>query len=130
MHYRRVAQLRTAAEFRDYLNVLGITLPFDEQLSSGKDSLLAQPISYRGSTIGNRFSILPMEGWDGTTDGRPSEMTIQRWQRFGISGAKGSGAGKLSLCRSVACRWSCTIFPYSPPLPWAGWMSLPRFLAL
>jgi 2,4-dienoyl-CoA reductase-like NADH-dependent reductase (Old Yellow Enzyme family) len=29
-----------------------------------------------------------MEGWDGTTDGQPSELTIRRWQRFGASGAK------------------------------------------
>lgn len=29
-----------------------------------------------------------MEGWDGTTDGKPTELTIRRWQRFGQSGAK------------------------------------------
>ena len=29
-----------------------------------------------------------MEGWDGTPDGRPSELTIRRWQNFGRSGAK------------------------------------------
>ncbi|HMY74262.1 MAG TPA: NADH:flavin oxidoreductase, partial [Blastocatellia bacterium] len=39
-------------------------------------------------TIGNRFSILPMEGWDGTPDGKPSELTLRRWKHFGESGAK------------------------------------------
>ena len=29
-----------------------------------------------------------MEGWDGTPDGNPSDLTIRRWQRFGSSGAK------------------------------------------
>jgi 2,4-dienoyl-CoA reductase-like NADH-dependent reductase (Old Yellow Enzyme family) len=29
-----------------------------------------------------------MEGWDGTSDGRPSELTFRRWRRFGESGAK------------------------------------------
>src|SRR4051812_16261953 len=29
-----------------------------------------------------------MEGWDGTPDGRPSDLTQRRWQRFGQSGAK------------------------------------------
>jgi 2,4-dienoyl-CoA reductase-like NADH-dependent reductase (Old Yellow Enzyme family) len=29
-----------------------------------------------------------MEGWDGTTDGAPSERTLRRWHRFGRSGAK------------------------------------------
>src|SRR5262249_26071268 len=36
----------------------------------------------------NRFAILPMEGWDGTPDGRPTDLTRQRWRHFGLSGAK------------------------------------------
>ena len=33
-------------------------------------------------TIGNRFAIQPMEGWDGYADGRP-ENTFRRWRHFG-----------------------------------------------
>src|SRR4051812_33662622 len=29
-----------------------------------------------------------MEGWDGTADGKPSELTVRRWRHFGLSGAK------------------------------------------
>ena len=29
-----------------------------------------------------------MEGWDGTADGQPTDLTRRRWQRFGESGAK------------------------------------------
>jgi 2,4-dienoyl-CoA reductase-like NADH-dependent reductase (Old Yellow Enzyme family) len=29
-----------------------------------------------------------MEGWDGTTDGQPTEHTIRRWRHFGESGCK------------------------------------------
>jgi 2,4-dienoyl-CoA reductase-like NADH-dependent reductase (Old Yellow Enzyme family) len=29
-----------------------------------------------------------MEGWDGTRDGKPTELTRRRWHHFGISGAK------------------------------------------
>jgi 2,4-dienoyl-CoA reductase-like NADH-dependent reductase (Old Yellow Enzyme family) len=29
-----------------------------------------------------------MEGWDGSTEGRPTELTFRRWRRFGASGAK------------------------------------------
>ena len=29
-----------------------------------------------------------MEGWDGTRDGEPSDLTRRRWRNFGISGAK------------------------------------------
>jgi 2,4-dienoyl-CoA reductase-like NADH-dependent reductase (Old Yellow Enzyme family) len=37
---------------------------------------------------GNRFCVLPMEGWDGTPEGEPSELTRRRWRNFGASGAK------------------------------------------
>lgn len=86
--YKKIAQLRTAAQFRDYIDALGIDLPFDDTVQSGADSPLAQPIESDWVYIGNRFCILPMEGWDGTPDGRPSDLTIRRWRRFGQSGAK------------------------------------------
>ena len=38
--------------------------------------------------VGNRFCILPMEGWDGTADGEPTDLTFRRWRNFGRSGAK------------------------------------------
>ncbi len=38
--------------------------------------------------MGNRFCILPMEGWDGTREGEPTELTLRRWRHFGQSGAK------------------------------------------
>jgi len=86
---RRVASLRTAETFRDYLTQIGVDLSFDEELATGADAPLAQPYRLKnGFTIGNRFAILPMEGWDGTSDGRPTELTVRRWRRFGMSGAK------------------------------------------
>lgn len=88
MSYRRVAQLRTANDFRKHLIGLGVELAFDEKLLSGSESPLAQPYTVHGKTIGNRFAVLPMEGWDGTSDGHPNELVRRRWQRFGLSGAK------------------------------------------
>lgn len=86
--YRRVAQLKTAADLRDYLDSLSIHLPFDGEVQSGPDAPLSYPYIFNRMTIGNRFAVLPMEGWDGTADGRPSELVIRRWRRFGLSGAK------------------------------------------
>ena len=89
MTCRRVATLKTARAFRAYLSQVEVDLPFDEQVMAGADAPLAQPYRLRhGFTIGNRFCILPMEGWDGTVEGRPTELTVRRWQRFGMSGAK------------------------------------------
>jgi 2,4-dienoyl-CoA reductase-like NADH-dependent reductase (Old Yellow Enzyme family) len=88
MDYRRVAQLRTVDQLRQHLDSLGVMLPVDETVESGTASPLAQSIDRHRLRIGNRFCILPMEGWDGTEDGRPSDLTRRRWGRFGASGAK------------------------------------------
>ncbi|MEP7198431.1 MAG: NADH:flavin oxidoreductase, partial [Chloroflexota bacterium] len=88
MSYPRIATFKTAADFRGYISKLGIDLPLDDELMRGDASPLAQAFVVDGHTVANRFAILPMEGWDGTTDGHPSELTIRRWQRFGLSGAK------------------------------------------
>lgn len=88
MAYKRVAQLRTADDFRKHLDEIGASLPLDETLQNGADAPLAQPYIVHGKTLGNRFAVLPMEGWDGTEDGKPNELVTRRWQRFGQSGAK------------------------------------------
>jgi NADPH2 dehydrogenase len=89
MTYKRIASLRTAQEFQDYLNQLGLPLGFDPEVVTGETAALAQTYTlHDGFNIGNRFCIQPMEGWDGTTDGKPSELTFRRWEHFGLSGAK------------------------------------------
>jgi 2,4-dienoyl-CoA reductase-like NADH-dependent reductase (Old Yellow Enzyme family) len=89
MSYRRLAQLRTPDAFRAHLDQIGASLPFDETLLSGAESPLAQPYLLPGGRIiGNRFTVLPMEGWDAETDGQPSDLVRRRWRRFGSSGAK------------------------------------------
>ena len=76
------------AHFREHLDTLALAIPCDPELACGADSPLAQPLVRHGITIGNRLTVHPMEGWDGTADGNPSENTIRRWRRFGRSGAK------------------------------------------
>jgi NADPH2 dehydrogenase len=85
---RQVRKLRTSAELADRLDELGIAdhLPLAER-TGGADPL-QQPLQVMGRTVGNRWAILPMEGWDGTADGRPTPLVERRWRRFGTSGAK------------------------------------------
>jgi NADPH2 dehydrogenase len=87
-NYRRIATLKTADDFASYLQQLGLELGFDREVQTGPAAPLAQAYDLDGFAIGNRFCILPMEGWDGTAEGRPSELTKRRWQHFGESGAK------------------------------------------
>jgi 2,4-dienoyl-CoA reductase-like NADH-dependent reductase (Old Yellow Enzyme family) len=88
MTHTRVATLRTADALRAHLAAIGANLPFDESIDHGPTAPLARPLLAGGKTVGNRFAVLPMEGWDGTADGCPTELTFRRWGRFGISGAK------------------------------------------
>ena len=86
--YQRLGALKDVAAFRAHARSLSLELPCDEAPASGASSPLARPITSDGRTVGNRICIHPMEGWDGTADGRPTEATFRRWRRFGASGAK------------------------------------------
>jgi NADPH2 dehydrogenase len=87
----RVPTLKTAADFRRHIASLGIELPCEESIVRGETSPLALPVAaltVNGKTIGNRWAIQPMEGWDGTAAGGVTDEVVRRWQRFGESGAK------------------------------------------
>lgn len=86
--FPRVATLKTAAALQAHLAAGGIDLGFDDTRAPAGQSPLGRAIEVGDVRIGNRFCILPMEGWDGTRDGRPSAETRRRWRRFGESGAK------------------------------------------
>lgn len=86
--YPQVKKLVTIDQLRARLDELDIDLPTVDRPSSGPDSPLAQPLDVVDRRAGNRFAVLPMEGWDGTSDGHPTDLVRRRWQRFGRSGAK------------------------------------------
>jgi 2,4-dienoyl-CoA reductase-like NADH-dependent reductase (Old Yellow Enzyme family) len=87
--FAKVGHLKDVAAFRAHAESLGLRLPADERvLSAAEGSPLARGIDVGGFVVGNRWCIHPMEGWDGTADGQPSEHTIRRWKHFGESGAK------------------------------------------
>ncbi len=84
----RIPTLKSAEAFRAHVASLGVEIPCDETLDP---EVLGQPVKsvfVNGKTIGNRFAIHPMEGWDSTTTGAPSDKVRRRWRRFGESGAK------------------------------------------
>jgi NADPH2 dehydrogenase len=97
--YPRVAALKTAEAFRGHLTQSGIPLEFDAALDPPGSSPLARPIEVDSVRVGNRFCILPMEGWDGTPEGEPGDLTIRRWRNFGRSGAKLMWGGEAVAVR-------------------------------
>ena len=88
MRYPRISSLKGVEGFRTHISDLGINLKCDDEVITGSDGPLSRKYKIGDHYVGNRFCIHPMEGWDGTLDGKPSEFTRRRWRKFGESGAK------------------------------------------
>lgn len=87
--FNKIATYRSPAALRARLLELNIELPCDDEIqTTASGSPLAAPIQIGDHQVGNRWCIHPMEGWDGNSDGTPSDKTFRRWRHFGESGAK------------------------------------------
>ncbi|MGH9134900.1 MAG: NADH:flavin oxidoreductase, partial [Ilumatobacteraceae bacterium] len=95
---RPLSELTDPREFLAYLGHVGAELPFDADVEHGPSSPLARAVSTSGLTAGNRFCVLPLEGWDADLAGRPTAATRERWRR------KGQGGAKLIWGESAAVR--------------------------
>ena len=74
--YKSVEEIQKAAEKE------GVFLPFAKTAEA-----LCTPIQTATLSLKNRMAIQPMEGCDGTRDGKPDELTLRRYDRFAASGA-------------------------------------------
>ena len=86
--YRKVAEFKTVEDFSAYLKSENINIGLVPEVPADGSAALARKAVCKGRTIGNRWAILPMEGWDCMADGTPSEFTRRRWLNFAASGAK------------------------------------------
>lgn len=69
-------------ELKKDINDMALDMVVDEDIKVLKES-----VEIGGKVVPNRLIIQPMEGCDGTEDGKPGELTIRRYKRFGKSGA-------------------------------------------
>ena len=88
VRYPRVSSFKSAEAFRSHLASIGVQMGCDDEVMKAPESPLADEYALGAFTVGNRFCIQPMEGWDGTEDGQPTDLTRRRWRNFGLSGAK------------------------------------------
>ena len=84
----RLGSLKDVGAFQAHLRALDLEIPCDSQIITGAQSPLRAPLVRGPFKIGNRIAVQPMEGWDATRDGAPSENTFHRWKKFGRSGGK------------------------------------------
>lgn len=85
----QVKNLKTLDALRGHLDALGVAIPIDDEVDPG--GVLATPVAFTDAaagtiTLANRFAVLPMEGWDGSPEGRPTDLVRRRWTRFAASG--------------------------------------------
>jgi 2,4-dienoyl-CoA reductase-like NADH-dependent reductase (Old Yellow Enzyme family) len=83
-----LGSVKNVSRFAEHLRALQLQIPCDPEILPAPESPLFAPLARGEIKIGNRFAVNPMEGWDGTADGNPTENTLRRWRRFGASGAK------------------------------------------
>jgi len=69
-------------ELRQKTHAMGLSLPLSE-----RTDILGAPLQIGPITLRNRLAIQPMEGCDGTPDGKPGDLTRRRYLRFARSGA-------------------------------------------
>ena len=100
----KLPSIRTAEDLKKRFLDLGYEIPVGDP---GEESgILGNTLSLGDRIIGNRFAILPMEGWDSMPDGRPSDLVERRWLNFARSGAK-----LLWGCEAAAVDYQCRANP-------------------
>lgn len=116
--YPRIGAQKSVADFRRHLESLELSLPVDAAaLSAAEASPLAAPASLGPRTIGNRWCVHPMEGWDGDGLGGPSELTTMRWRHFGESGCKLIWGGEAFAVRAEGRANPRQLFHQAESLP-------------
>ena len=83
--FLKLASVREAGTLREHCRQRGIDLPVDDAYLPGGP--MDAPLATAAGESPNRWAILPMEGWDGTLEGLPTDLTRRRWRHFGASGA-------------------------------------------
>lgn len=86
MRFPAPGRFKNAAAFAEHWRSLGNDLDCFADLAVSAE-VLHRPLSVGPWHLVNRFVCHPMEGWDGTESGLPSEHTLRRWRNFGRSGA-------------------------------------------
>ena len=95
----RLGSVKDVKQFLEHVRSLGQPIPGDTEMMHEAVSPLLSPLVRSGIEIGNRIAVQPMEGWDGTAEGKPTELTLRRWRRFGHSGAKFVWGGEaVAVC--------------------------------
>jgi NADPH2 dehydrogenase len=79
---------KSLTELQQGVETLGLKHIRFEPETARVQEALRRPVQVGHFRVGNSVCIHPMEGCDGTLDGRPGELTWRRYERFARGGAK------------------------------------------
>jgi NADPH2 dehydrogenase len=71
----RLGSVKNVSQFAEHLRSVQLRIPCDTEMLGAEDSPLFSPLAGGDIKIGNRIAINPMEGWDATAGGNPTENT-------------------------------------------------------
>ncbi len=74
--------MKDVNDFKQIMSDAGTPFP-----TSANVDALKQPIKVNGKIVPNRMCIQPVEGFDGTEDGKPSDLIFRRYKRYAKGGA-------------------------------------------
>ncbi|MBN1293090.1 MAG: flavin oxidoreductase/NADH oxidase [Candidatus Latescibacteria bacterium] len=69
-------------ELADTIDNMKLNIPLSNNIS-----VLAKPLKINRKKVPNSMAVHPMEGCDGTSEGKPGELTYRRYKRFAAGGA-------------------------------------------
>ncbi len=75
-------RLSNIEEFKSLCAEVGVDIDIQEDVS-----VLGNQVRAGNVTVPNSLAVHPMEGADGTADGRPGPLTVRRYKRFAAGGA-------------------------------------------
>lgn len=73
---------KTLDDLNSEISKRSLAIPTTEDSAS-----LARRVKIRGIETSNSLAVHPMEGFDGTENGAPGELTVRRYERFASGGA-------------------------------------------
>ena len=82
MHVFKKFRYHSLKDLAAAIGQSGFEIPLADEVG-----ILGEPISVGSLTIPNRIVVHPMEGCDGTPDGKPGDLTVRRYDRFAAGGA-------------------------------------------
>jgi len=91
--------IKDLEEFQKVTHACGLDYPLSEDVS-----ILAEPITLAsGKIIPNSIGIPPLEGFDGTPEGGPSEYIFRRYDRYARGGSGLLWYESIAICDEGRC---------------------------